>query len=169
MFKLFKSVENRSAAKIIDISNQLGRDYCAAVGESYDEAEKTSFLGFTYALVATLLRDRKAIEANRLGTPLIAQLSRQYGKRNGEFVPHEKLVVSMDQMRTKFEPQVSGFIESLEAVDNDKANAISGNMARDLYVGAFLKVYPNLTPQQYALNNVFVKCYANAREFAQAA
>ena len=169
MLKRFKSVENRSASKIIDISNDLGREYCEAVGESYDEAEKTSFLGFAYALVSMLLKSRNEVEPNRLGTPLIAQLSRQYGKRVGEFLPHEKLVVSMEQANAKFASQVSGFIQSLENVDNGRTAEITGNMARDLYVRAFQKVYPNLAPRQIELKNVFTKCYVNASAFAKAA
>ena len=169
MFKRFKSVENRSASKIIDISNDLGREYCQAVGEPYDAAEKTPFLGFAYALVSALLKSRKAVEPTRLGTPLIAQLSRQYGKRLGEVLPHEKLVVSMAQADAKFAPQVSGFIQSMEGVNNDKAGEIAGNMARDLYIGAFQKIYPNLAMRQVELKDVFTKCYANASEFAKAA
>ena len=139
------------------------------MGESYDEAEKTSFLGFAYALVSTLLKSRKAVESKRLGTPLIAQLARQYGKRGGEFLPHEKLVVSMEQANAKFAPQVSGFIQSMEGVNKDKAVEIASKMARDLYMGAFQKVYPNLAPRQVELKDVFTKCYANASEFAKAA
>ena len=169
MLQRFKSVESRSAAKIIDISNELGRDYCQAVGESYDEAEKTSFLGFAYALVSTLLKSRKTIEPTRLGTPLIAQLSRQYVKRVGEFLPHEKLVITMEQANAKFATQVSGLIQSMDDVNKDKAVEITSSMARDLYMGAFLKVYPNLAARQVALSGVFAKCYANAREFAKAA
>ena len=169
MLRRFKSVENRSAAKIIDISNDLGRAYCQAVGESYEEAEKTTFLGFAYALVSTLLKSRNTVESTRLGTPLIAQLSRQYGKRVGEFLPHEKLVVTMEQANAKFAPQVSGFIQSMENVDNRRAVEITGNMARDLYLRAFQKVYPNLAQSQVELKDVFTKCYANASEFAKAA
>lgn len=168
MFNFFKSVESRSAAKIIDISDRLGRAYCDVVGESYDEAEKVSFLAFTYALVSTMLRSRKTVKAERLGTPLIAQLSRQYGK-GGEKMPHQKLVISMDQLNARFEPQVSGFIESMETVDPQKVDEYSGKLARELYVGAFLKVYPNLTPHQSEIKHVFEECYANAREFAKAA
>ena len=169
MLTRFKSVENRSASKIIDISDVLGREYCKAVGEPYEEAEKTSLLGFAYALVSALLRSRNAAASRHLGTPLIAQLSRQYGKRVGEFLPHEKLLVTMEQANARFAPQVSGFIQSMEGVNKDKAVEIAGSMARDLYMGAFQKVYPNLAPRQVELNGVFAKCYANAREFARAA
>ena len=169
MLQRFKSVENRSASKIIDLSNELGREYCQVVGESYDEAEKTSFLGFAYAVVSTLLKSRNEVAPARLGTPLIAQLSLQYGKRVGEFLPHEKLVVTMEQANARFAPQVSGFIQSMEGVNKDKAAEIASNMARDLYMGAFQTVDPNLGPRQVELKDVFTKCYANAREFAKAA
>ena len=59
--------------------------------------------------------------------------------------------------------------ESMENVDAGRAAEITGNMARDLYVRAFQKVYPNLAPRQIELKNVFTKCYANASAFAKAA
>lgn len=166
MFIFGKSVERRYAEEIYRLSESFGRQFCEALDEDYDHAEKIVFVGFVYILFLSFVNERGKYSSRHLfKEKVLAHIHQAMIADGSSEIPHNVFVNSYVGFENVIQQPIAEFLDSLasQVDDHQYAQAVAQLTRRLIQLG-YSRVGKVIHPVMPKLIDIFSSCHREVQQ-----